>query len=210
MHMLLHRAIYQSPTGDLYLRSLEKRHMTVRPLWSSLCDTRRRSSTSPRSTRACPLGKRDQWRDVAEGITTSRINMYKQLPGKLGSESARYNKKIWVTKGAFRLQVDLIEALFYMWRSTNAKEYRDEVWKTFLNIDRKCKVDSAAFTILEESTIGNITKGDLMPNEFLGSTLKFLYLTFTDQEVLSLDNWLFNHAGRALLVTPGIDALNPC
>lgn len=210
MHMLLRRAIYQSPTGDLYLRSFEKRHNDSEAIVEqSMCYLPAVFHLATKY-KGVSARQQDQWRDVAEGITKSCINMYKQFPGKLGGESTRYNGKIWVTKGAYRLQADLIEALFYMWRSTNAQEYRDEVWKTFLSIDRECKVDSGAFTVLEESTIGNITKGDLMPSEFLGSTLKFLYLTFTDQDVLSLGNWLFNRAGQALLITPGIGALNPC
>lgn len=35
---------------------------------------------------------------------------------------------------------------------------------------------------------------------FFSATLKYLYLTFVDREVLSLDKWVFNAAGHPLPV----------
>lgn len=210
MHMLLRRAIYESPTGDLYLRTFEKRHNNSEAVVEqSMCYLPAVFSLAAKY-KHISRRQEDQWQDVAEGITRSCISMYKQFPGKLGGDSARYNGKIWVTKGVYRLQADLVEALFYMWRGTGSEQYREEAWNTFLSIERECRVKNGAYTVLEEEVIGNITKGDLMPSEFLGSTLKLLYLIFSGDDVLSLNSWLFNRAGHALLVTPGIGAVNPC
>ncbi|CDF32088.1 mannosyl-oligosaccharide 1,2-alpha-mannosidase [Chondrus crispus] len=210
MRMLLQRAIYQSPTGDLHVRSFaDGQNETDAVVEQAMCYL---PAVFHLGVTHIGVSARqvEQWREVAEGITNSCINMYRHFPGMLGGESARYNGGVWITTGAYRLQSDLIDALFYMWRTTQDNMYRDEAWKTFINIDRECKVRSGAFTILEESTIGNITKGNNMPSDFMGSTLKMLYLIFSGHDVLSLDNWLFNRVGHPLLVTPGIGALSPC
>lgn len=210
MHMLLRRAVYQSPTGDLYLRTFDKRHNNSQPVVEqSMCYLPAVFHLAAMHKNISPL-REDQWKDAAEGITRSCMNMYREFPAGLGGESARYNGKIWVTKGAYRLQADLIEALFYMWRSTGDEMYRNEAWATFMSINRECRLSNGAYTVLEEPKIGQVTKGDVMPSEFLGSTLKFLYLIFADEDVFSLDKWVFNRAGHALVVTPGIGALNPC
>eukprot|EP00177_Eucheuma_denticulatum_P006813 GFKZ01012392.1.p1 GENE.GFKZ01012392.1~~GFKZ01012392.1.p1 ORF type:complete len:636 (-),score=58.26 GFKZ01012392.1:562-2469(-) len=210
MHMLLRRAIYQSPTGDLYLRTFDKRQNNSQPVVEqSMCYLPAVFHLAAMHKNISPL-REDQWKDAAEGITKSCMNMYREFPAGLGGESARYNGKIWVTKGAYRLQADLIEALFYMWRSTRDEQYRDEAWGTFMSINRECRLANGAYTVLEEPKIGQVTKGDMMPSEFLGSTLKFLYLIFAGDDILSLDKWVFNRAGHALVVSPGIGALNPC
>lgn len=210
MHMLLRRAVFESSTGDLYLKQFDgKNHTQDAVVEQSMCYLPAVFHIAAQERGISPR-KEDQWRDVAEGITKSCIRMYEQFPGGLGGESVRYNGKLWITRGAYKLQADLVEALFYMWRSTNNKNYKERAWKVFENIQRECKLENGAFTVLDEVTIGNITKGDLMPSDFLGSTLRFLYLTFADVSTLPLDAWVFNRAGHPLLVTPGLGALNTC
>lgn len=210
MNMLLRKAIYESPTGDLYLRTFDERHnMTDVVVEQSMCYL---SSVFHLAARKKDIESRhvEMWHDIAQGITRSCLNMYKKFPGQLGGTSARFNGHVWVTKGAYRLQGDLMEALFYMWQSSKSVEYREEAWKTFTQIHRECKVERGAFTVLEEREIGKIEKGDMMPSEFLGSTMKFLYLIFAEADCFPLDSWIFNRAGHPLMVTPGLGALNTC
>ena len=48
----------------------------------------------------------------------------------------------------------------------------------------------------------DVTRVDKLNNDqpsiFLSATLKYLYLTFTDDSVLPLDKWIFNSAGHPL------------
>ncbi|KAI0564091.1 mannosyl-oligosaccharide 1,2-alpha-mannosidase [Gracilaria domingensis] len=210
MHMLLKRSIQEASTGDLYLRALDTASETNDAVVEqSMCYLPAVFHIAAQHKEISER-REEQWRDVAESITKSCIRMYEQFPGGLGGDSARYNGKVWITKGAYRLQADLVEALFYMWRSTSDEYYRETAWRIFLNITKECGLNNGAFTVLEEYTIGNITKGDLMPSEFIGSTLRFLFLTFTNTETLPLDQWVFNRAGHALVVTPGLGAINNC
>lgn len=210
MHMLLKHAIHESPTHDLYLRAFDEEHESDEAVVDqSMCYL---PAVFHLAAQHKNISERrlDQWRDVASGITKSCVSMYDRFPGYLGGESARYNGGVWVTKGAYKLQADLIEAIFYMYRSTGEAKYAEIAWRILQNMELQCKVDNGAFTILEERSIGSISKGDRMPSEFFGATLKFLYLTFSDDTVLSLNEYVFNRAGHPLLVTPALGALNNC
>lgn len=210
MHMLLKRAIHESPTHDLYLRTFDVDNESDEAVVDqSMCYL---PAVFHLAAQHKNISERrlDQWRDVAAGITKSCVSMYDRFPGYLGGESARYNGGVWVTKGAYRLQADLVEAVFYMSRSTKEPKYAEIAWRILQNMELQCKLSSGAFTVLEERNIGSITKGDKMPSEFLGSTLKLLYLTFTDDDVLSLTDYVFNRAGHPLLVTPALGAINNC
>ena len=212
MHVLLRKAIFESPTGELYLKSFDgtsksadeeavvEQSMCYLPAVFQLAAQYKNIS----------VRQEEQWRDVAEGITKSCISMYEKFPSGLGGDSVRYDGRKWKTDGVYRLQPDLVEALFYMWRATGDQKYKEEAWKTFMSITRECRLENGAFTVLEESEDGNVTKGDRMPSYLIGSTLKFLFLTFAENSVLPLDNWVFNRAAQPLLVSPGIGALNPC
>ena len=39
-----------------------------------------------------------------------------------------------------------------------------------------------------------------LPQSFFSQTLKYLYLTFTDQNVFQIDHWIFSHNGDPLPV----------
>jgi len=43
-------------------------------------------------------------------------------------------------------------------------------------------------------------KRDAMPSYYLAETLKYLYLLFTDKDILPLDQWVFNTEAHPLPV----------
>ena len=52
----------------------------------------------------------------------------------------------------------------------------------------------------DEETVGK-QLGDLLnrqPSYFIGATLKYLYLTFSEEEVAPLEQWTFNALGQPL------------
>ncbi len=211
MHMLLKRVIHETPTHDLFLKTYddyEEREEEV-VVDQSMCYLPAVFHLAAQQKKVSDR-RIDQWFDVATGITKSCVNMYDRFPGYLGGESARYTGGIWVTKGAYELQADLVEAIFYMSRSTGEEKYQEIAWRILQNIDLQCKVQTGGYTVLEEKTLDSIGKGDRMPSAFLGATLKFLYLTFSDASVLPLSEYVFNRAGHPLLVTPGLGSINNC
>lgn len=82
-------------------------------------------------------------------------------------------------------------------------------------IHRHCRTDSGAYSVIEsveEVPTDMIGKEDedrereggrrdllnQQPTHFIGATLKYLYLTFSEAEVLPLEQWTFNSIGQPL------------
>ena len=89
---------------------------------------------------------------------------------------------------------------------------RERAWE-FVNIlQKQMKTDSGGFTVLKtdgtRNPDGSRVQDDFQPSQFLGATLKYLYLTFTDSRVMSLNEWVFNSAGQPLPVC-GINPAYP-
>ncbi|KAJ1352484.1 hypothetical protein KIN20_008829 [Parelaphostrongylus tenuis] len=102
-------------------------------------------------------------------------------------------------ESAYLLRPEVIEGFFYLWRLTGKVIYRDWVWDAITSIDRYCRVDGG-FSGLRN--VNDITKGhdDVQQSFFLAETLKYAYLTFTDDSVIPLDKWVFNTEAHPLPV----------
>ena len=50
----------------------------------------------------------------------------------------------------------------------------------------------------------NSPKDDVQQSFFLAETLKYLYLTFCDDSVVSLDKWVFNTEAHPLPILPDV------
>ncbi|XP_076352000.1 endoplasmic reticulum mannosyl-oligosaccharide 1,2-alpha-mannosidase-like [Tachypleus tridentatus] len=92
------------------------------------------------------------------------------------------------------LRPETVESLWYMYYFTRNETYRKWGWNIFQAFERYTKVKTGGYT-----TIGDVRNPlfvrprDLMESFFLGETLKYFYLLFSDkQEFLPLDKVVFN------------------
>uniref|UniRef100_A0A8C1NEL3 alpha-1,2-Mannosidase n=1 Tax=Cyprinus carpio TaxID=7962 RepID=A0A8C1NEL3_CYPCA len=138
--------------------------------------------------------------------------MYAQMETGLSPEIAHFNlqsnngRDIDV-KPADRhnlLRPETVESLFYMYRFTNDSKYRDWGWDILQNFNKYTRVPSGGYT-----SIGNIrdplnpAPRDKMESFFLGETLKYLFLLFSDDnELISLDKYVFNTEAHPLPIWP--------
>uniref|UniRef100_A0A8C2Q4H6 alpha-1,2-Mannosidase n=1 Tax=Cyprinus carpio TaxID=7962 RepID=A0A8C2Q4H6_CYPCA len=138
--------------------------------------------------------------------------MYAQMEMGLSPEIAHFNlqsnngRDIDV-KPADRhnlLRPETVESLFYMYRFTNDSKYRDWGWDILQNFNKYTRVPSGGYT-----SIGNVrdplnpAPRDKMESFFLGETLKYLFLLFSDDnELISLDKYVFNTEAHPLPIWP--------
>jgi mannosyl-oligosaccharide alpha-1,2-mannosidase len=70
--------------------------------------------------------------------------------------------------------------------------FRDWAWQIAEAIEAKCKVATGGYSGIR-SVVDPISKLDNQQQTFfLAETLKYLYLTFCDDDVLPLSEWVFN------------------
>ncbi|KAI0918074.1 hypothetical protein AcV5_002851 [Taiwanofungus camphoratus] len=102
-------------------------------------------------------------------------------------------------KTGYYLRPETVESFYILWRTTGDERWRERGWSVFQAIERETKTSSgyASLASVEESPA---PKRDEMPSFFLAETLKYLYLLFTDDELIPLDQWVFNTEAHPLPV----------
>jgi len=79
----------------------------------------------------------------------------------------------------YLLRPETIESLFWLWRKTGKKEYREKGYKIFDAIRKHCKTQTA-YSGVKDVTIEKPEFNDSMQSFALAETFKYLYLLFAD------------------------------
>lgn len=129
-------------------------------------------------------------------ITETCYNWYRSTKSGLGGESARiYNGLIYPLDETYLLRPETVESIFYMWRITHDQKYRDWGWEIVQSLEKNCrqKVGYAGIN-------ANGKPLDKQESFFLAETLKYLYLLFSEDELISLDEYVFNTEAHPLSI----------
>lgn len=86
---------------------------------------------------------------------------------------------------------EAIESVFYLYRITGDPKYRESGWKMFENVNQRTRTKLAAAAI-DDVTKNNPMHRDEMESFWTAETLKYFYLLFASEDVISLDEWVFN------------------
>ncbi|KAF7309201.1 alpha-1,2-Mannosidase [Mycena kentingensis (nom. inval.)] len=100
---------------------------------------------------------------------------------------------------SYFLRPETVESLYILWRVTGQSRWREMGWKIFQSIERETKTP-AGYASLRTVEVSPGIKEDDMPSFFLAETLKYLYLLFTNADLLPLDRWVFNTEAHPLPV----------
>ncbi|KAJ4381717.1 hypothetical protein N0V86_003081 [Didymella sp. IMI 355093] len=116
-----------------------------------------------------------------------------------------------VVDARYMLRPEAIESVFYMYRITGERRYQDMAWSMFEAIEKRTRTGLANAAIRDvtlrdqaketsELRRGVGARGeesdleleDSMESFWMAETLKYFYLVFSEPELLSLDEWVFN------------------
>uniref|UniRef100_UPI0037E9AB3E endoplasmic reticulum mannosyl-oligosaccharide 1,2-alpha-mannosidase n=1 Tax=Semicossyphus pulcher TaxID=241346 RepID=UPI0037E9AB3E len=150
--------------------------------------------------------------DLAVQLMETCHQMYKQMETGLSPEIAHFNLQAGdgrdvIVKPADRhnlLRPETVESLFYMYRFTKDTKYRDWGWDILQSFNKYTKVPDGGYTSINNvRDPDNPGPRDKMESFFLGETLKYFYLLFSDDmEQLSLDKYIFNTEAHPLPIWP--------
>jgi mannosyl-oligosaccharide alpha-1,2-mannosidase len=86
-----------------------------------------------------------------------------------------------------------------LYRITGHKKYREWGWAIFQNFEKYTKLEEGYTSINNVQSIGNPGYRNKMESFFLGETLKYFYLLFSDNpDMLPLNKWVFNTEAHPL------------
>ena len=89
------------------------------------------------------------------------------------------------------LRPEAIESVFYLYRITGEERWRDYAWDMFTSIEHYTKTELAN-AALEDVTKSPPSQMDSMESFWMAETLKYLYLIFSEPNLISLDDYVFN------------------
>ncbi|KAJ6605389.1 glycoside hydrolase family 47 protein [Mycena vulgaris] len=169
-------------------------------------------SVPPAPGELSAVGQRD-WTTGVNLIETC-VETYRTASG-LAPEIVHFREKIdkgkdWFIKGArppgeppvydarYILRPETVESLFLAWRLTGNPRYRAYGWDIFQAIETHCRVPDGGYASVLNVEEVPVTWEDKMETFLMSETLKYLYLLFTDNTVLPLDEYVFNTEAHPL------------
>jgi mannosyl-oligosaccharide alpha-1,2-mannosidase len=110
----------------------------------------------------------------------------------------------WSVDPQYKGRPEFVESVFYAWRITGEARFREWAWSTFEAIEKHCKASygyaqlADVYKVRPEDWHGDGTKRwiDVQESYWAAETLKYLWLTFSDIDVTSLDRWVFSTGGH--------------
>ncbi|XP_067267744.1 mannosyl-oligosaccharide 1,2-alpha-mannosidase IA isoform X5 [Chanodichthys erythropterus] len=149
-----------------------------------------------------PAGQKQHYLDLAAEITHTCHESYSRSATKLGPEAFRFDGGAEATATRlsdryYILRPEVIESYMYMWRLTHDPKYREWGWEAVEALEKHCRVD-AGFSGIRDVYASTVSHDNMQQSFFLSETLKYLYLLFSDDDLLPLEDWVFNTEAHPL------------
>jgi mannosyl-oligosaccharide alpha-1,2-mannosidase len=144
---------------------------------------------------------------LAEELMVTCYQMYAQQPTFLAPEITYFNiqegtagdMSVKTNDAHNLLRPEFVESLWYMYQVTGNHTYQQWGWHIFQAFEKYTKVANGYTSIGNVRNPLNTRPRDMMESFFLGETLKYLYLLFSDDpHILSLDKYVLNSEAHPL------------
>ncbi|OCK82909.1 glycoside hydrolase family 47 protein [Lepidopterella palustris CBS 459.81] len=137
---------------------------------------------------------RQRWH---EGILSGRTRGFSENAETVIEEGKLAPGFTEITDRRFLLRPEAIESVFILYRITGDTSLQDKAWRMFQAVNRSTK------TSISNSAISDVTDEepehiDECESFWMAETLKYFYLTFSEPDVISLDEWVFNTEAHPL------------
>uniref|UniRef100_A0A1B0EXD3 alpha-1,2-Mannosidase n=1 Tax=Phlebotomus papatasi TaxID=29031 RepID=A0A1B0EXD3_PHLPP len=144
---------------------------------------------------------------LAKDLLETCFQTYMKQPTQLAPEITYFNlhgeseKDIYVKSNDAHnlLRPEFIESLYYFYVITGNKTYQDMGWTIFNAFERHTRVKNGYTSIGNVKNVLNTRPRDMMESFFLGETLKYFYLLFSDdRKEIDIDQYVFNSEAHPL------------
>ncbi|CAD7090546.1 unnamed protein product [Hermetia illucens] len=149
----------------------------------------------------------DKFMEIGKGITNTCHESYIRARTHLGPEAFRFSdaqasepveaRALKSQEKYYILRPETFESYFVLWRLTHDQKYRDWGWDAVQALEKYCRTDHG-YSGIRNVYLDKPQKDDVQQSFFLAETLKYLYLLFSDDSLLPLDEWVFNTEAHPL------------
>ncbi|XP_030074651.1 mannosyl-oligosaccharide 1,2-alpha-mannosidase IC isoform X1 [Microcaecilia unicolor] len=146
--------------------------------------------------------KQQHYLDLAAELTHTCHESYTRSDTNLGPEAFRFDSGVEATatrlsERYYILRPEVVESYMYMWRLTHDPKYRAWGWEVVQALEKYCRIDTG-FSGIRDVYSTTPSHDNVQQSFFLAETLKYLYLLFSEDDVLSLEDWVFNTEAHPL------------
>lgn len=144
---------------------------------------------------------------LAQDLLKTCYQTYKKQPTGLAPEITYFNlngesdSDIYVKSNDAHnlLRPEFVESLYYFYALTGNTTYQQMGWNIFQSFEKYTKVKHGYTSIGNVKNVLNTRPRDMMESFFLGETLKYFYLLFSDdRKEIDLDKYVFNSEAHLL------------
>lgn len=138
---------------------------------------------------------------LASGIANTCHESCIRTKSHLGPETFVFSNRVDAiaygpSEKYYILRPEILETYFYMWRYTHDPKYRAWAWDFVEALERYSKTE-AGYSGLR-NVYQPAIKDDVQQSFFLAEVLKYLYLIFSEDNIVNLDDWVFNTEAHPL------------
>uniref|UniRef100_A0A8C5MFI3 alpha-1,2-Mannosidase n=1 Tax=Leptobrachium leishanense TaxID=445787 RepID=A0A8C5MFI3_9ANUR len=152
-----------------------------------------------------PAKKKDHYMELAAEIAHTCHESYVRTETKLGPEVFRFDSgaeamSTRLSERYYLLRPEVVESYVYLWRLTHNPKYREWGWEIVQALDKYCRIESG-FSGIRDVYTTTPNHDNVQQSFFMSETLKYLYLLFSEDDLLSLEDWVFNTEAHPLPIT---------
>lgn len=146
-------------------------------------------NSASESTRTCVWDKK-KWEEAVLG----RARLRDLAPSEAAAWQQRLSPGfIDIPDSRYILRPEAIESVFILYRATGNPALLEKAWAMFDAIERSTKSVLANSAIVDVTVSAeNVEQIDSMESFWMGETLKYFYLIFSEPNLISLDEFVFN------------------
>jgi mannosyl-oligosaccharide alpha-1,2-mannosidase len=138
-----------------------------------------------------PIGSKDEAKD--ENARAEQVIKSMRLPqGVTKIVDSRYILRYDLSNlpsVAYKRRPEAIESVFILYRITGERRYQEVAWKMFQSIESATRTDMS-YASIQDVTNPDAGKTDASESFWMGETLKYFFLIFSEPDVWSLDDWV--------------------
>ncbi|XP_061479701.1 mannosyl-oligosaccharide 1,2-alpha-mannosidase IA isoform X1 [Rhineura floridana] len=151
-----------------------------------------------------PADKTGRHIELGAEIARTCHESYDRTSMKLGPEAFRFDGGVEAiatrqNEKYYILRPEVIETYMYMWRFTHDPKYQQWGWEAVEALEKYCRVDGG-YSGIRDVYSNHQTHDDVQQSFFLSETLKYLYLLFSEDDLLPFEHWVFNTEAHPLPV----------
>ncbi|PRW56395.1 mannosyl-oligosaccharide 1,2-alpha-mannosidase [Chlorella sorokiniana] len=138
----------------------------------------------------------------AANMTTACFQLYNSTASGLGAEIIGFHSQtgqVVHLNPRYLQRPEVTESIFYMWRATHDRRWRDMGWRMWRAIQAHCRWEGGYSGALNATQVP-VESDNVQQSWFLAETLKYFWLLFSPDAALPLRHWVLNTEAHPLRV----------